>query len=117
MPRFRMNRWWTFILTLCFLTTLSVSMASVTFADVSRDDSRSTGDLSGGGSPVPGPIGVGDPDQPVNTALKKNQRESQLFGYGTSMERAAGDSQFVGNVWMWRLSVMGRVLRTYWVRY
>jgi hypothetical protein len=116
MPRFKTNRWWNFILTFCFLAALSVAFAPGTRADVSRDDSGGViGDGTGGGGGLPPPNGVGDPDDPVPSSLKRTQRGMDPRT-GSLSVRVAGDDWAVGNVWMMRLSVMGRVLRIYLVR-
>lgn len=112
MPRFNSNRWWIFILTIITLHVAVLSLASWSFADVIRESSWTPGaDATLGGGGAPPPTGVGDPDQPVNTSLKYYQRQSVRSG-GLSV-RAAGDRRIDGNVWMLRLSVMGRVLRIY----
>ena len=119
MPRFKMNRWWNFILTLCLLSAAGAIMASVSTADIIRADGRdgTIGDGSGGGG-APPPNGIGDPDQPVpSTSLKLLKRGTLSDRTGALSMRAAGDSPVVGNVWMWRLSVMERVLRVFWIRY
>lgn len=116
MPRFRMNRWWNFILTFCFLAALSVAVAPDTLADPSRDESGAggvIGDGTGGG--LPPPNGVGDPDDPVPSSLKRTQRGMNPRT-GSLAVRVAGDDRVVGNVWTMRLLVMGRVLRIYLVR-
>ena len=115
MPRFKSNRWWIFILTIITLHVAILSLASWSFADVIRESSWTPDGTIGGGGGAPPPTGVGDPDQPVNTSLKYYQRQSLPSG-GLSV-RAAGDRRIVGNVWMLRLSVMGRVLRIYGFHY
>ena len=117
MPRLQLNRWWTFILTATVLAVISTSLASRTRADVVRESGRdgTIGEIGGGGDPAP--AGVGDPDQPVPSTLKRSQRGSLRSGGTGLSRRSAGDSRIEGSVWMWRLSAMGRVLRAYWVRY
>ena len=117
MPRFKSNRWWNFILTFCFLVALSVATAPGARADVSRDEAGvggTIGDGSGSGG-MPPPNGVGDPDDPVPSSLKLSQRGMDPRTGSLSI-RVAGDDRVVGNVWMMRLLVMGRVLRIYLVR-
>jgi hypothetical protein len=114
-----MNRWWTSILTviaLCLATTQLTSLAS---ADMVREGGRDSEfeDIGGGGGGAPPPTGAGDPDQPQPTSLKYQQRGSVRAEGAYLTSRSAGDSRFMGSVWMWRLSVMGRVVRSYWVRY
>jgi hypothetical protein len=118
MPRFRTNRWWNFILTFCLFAAVSVAIAPGARADVSRDESGVggvIGDGTAGSGGMPPPNGVGDPDDPQPSSLKKTQR-GMTGRTGVLATRAAGDSWVVGNVWMMRLSVMGRVLRIYLVR-
>ena len=115
MPRFKANRWWTFILTTSALAVISTSFATPVHADLYRDTDRdgTIGDATGG---TPPPAGVGDPDQPVPSTLKRCQRGSLGSGEAALSKRSAGDSRIEGIVWMWRLSAMGRVLRAYWIR-
>ena len=121
MPRFKANRWWTFILTLSVLSTLAIWRPAGSIADVSRGDSRSPGfgDGTGGGGTPPTP-GVGDPDQPQGGTLKKGSGQFGGLQYSRNAlasSRSVGDSGEWSNVWMWRLTVMARVLRISWIRY
>ncbi len=117
MLRFIKNRRWTFILTLLALLVVSSPIVSSANSYISRE-STPIGDPGSGGSigglpPVPG---AGDPDQPVPTSLKYQQRGTVRSGGGALSIRAAGDGRIEGSVWMWRLSVMNRALRAYWIR-
>jgi hypothetical protein len=116
MPRFKANRWWTFILALCVLSALAISRPIGSFADPTRDGTLTPGgDTSGGGGP-PLP-GIGDPDSPVG-GMKKGQLGGISYSRNaTNSLRSVGDSRLPSNVWMWRLSVMARVLRISWIRY
>lgn len=122
MPRFKANRWWTFILALSVLSALAISRPGSTIADVSRGDSRSpgSGDGTSGGGGVPTP-GIGDPDQPQGGSIKKGSGQFGGLQYSRNASlsmRSVGDSrELVGNVWMWRLTVMARVLRISLIRY
>jgi hypothetical protein len=112
-----MNRWWTFVLTLCVLSAVCWLHASRSYADPSKYDGSFDGGPSYGGG-TPPPPGVGDPDAPVASALKKMQRGSNGSGNASLTQRSVGDSRYVGvsSVWMWRLSVAARALRVYWIR-
>ena len=112
MPRFSSNRWWTFILTIIALHVVSLSMAAKSGADTRRYGDWSTGNIDQTGGYVPPPNGVGDPDQPVNTRLKYMQRGSIGGGGSLQVSRTAGDRRFTSNVWMIRLLVMQRLLRS-----
>lgn len=116
MPRFRPNRWWTFILTIIAFAVVSSAFISQAGADVFRDrgGDGTVGDVYGGGAPPP--TGAGDPDQPVPSSLKRSQRGQVRTEGAILSSRSVGDSRFEGAVWMWRLSAMGRVLRAYWIR-
>ena len=110
MPRFSSNRWWTFILTIALLV-VGLSTAATSYADRFRyGDWTTAGDVTGPGNPPPG--GVGDPDQPVNTRVKYMQRGSIGGGGSLQVSRAAGDRRVASNVWMIRLLVMQRLLRS-----
>lgn len=118
MPRFIKNRRWTFI-----LTVIAFSLAVATFAvPVSADLSREynpvddVGNSGSGGVNIPQPYGAGDPDGPGATGLKYQQRGSVRTGDAYLSSRSAGDSRITRTVWMWRLSVLERVLRVYWIR-
>lgn len=119
MPRFTMNRWWTSILTVIALSIVTTSLATSASADLVRTGGRDSEfeDAGGSGGGAPPPTGAGDPDQPNPTSLKYQQRGSVRTEGAVLSSRSAGDSRIVGSVWMWRLSVMGRVLRSYWVRF
>ena len=119
MPRFKLNRWWISILTVIALFTITASFVSSASADLVRESGRGddTDWGAGGGGGAPPPQGAGDPDNPVPTSLKSQQRGSVRSEGAYLSSRSAGDSRIVGSVWMLRLSVMGRVLRGYWFRY
>ena len=114
MPRFSSNRWWTFILTIALLV-VGLSAAAKSNADPFRYGDWTAGDLTGPGNPSPN--GVGDPDQPVNTRVKYMQRGSIGGGGSLHVSRAAGDRRVAGNVWMIRLLVMQRLLRSMLYRF
>jgi len=119
MPRFTMNRRWTFILTVIALAIVTMTYVAAVSADVIREGSGTggAGDIGGGGTPISGGgVGGGDPDQPVPNSLKYQQHGQLRSGGDLSLRTVAGDNRFEGNVWMWRLSVMGRVLQAYWIR-
>jgi hypothetical protein len=118
MPRFSPNRWWTFILTTIALHVVSLSMAAKSGADPLRYGDWSIGNIDQTGPGyVPPPNGVGDPDQPVNTRVKYMQRGS-IGGGGTLRgTQSAGDRRVASNVWMIRLLVMQRMLRSMLYRF
>jgi len=119
MARFIMNRRWTFILTVFAFVLVLSTQASSASADPFREYNPieslpGVGVGGGGGGPLP--QGAGDPDNPTPSGLKYQQRGSVRTGDAHLSSRAAGDSRIAGTVWMWRLSVMERVLRAYWIR-
>jgi len=118
MPRFTSNRWLTFILTIIALHVVGLSLVAKSNAEVRRYSIWVPGadDGSGGGG-LPPPTGVGDPDQPVNTRLKYNARGSLGAGGAVTMNRTAGDRRVVDDVWMNRLLVIERLLRSYLYRF
>lgn len=112
MPRFSSSRWWTFILTIVALHVVGLATAATSHAVTFRmGDWSATGDQTGSGY-VPPPQGVGDPDQPVNTRVKYIQRGSIGGGGSLQVSRTAGDRRVTSNVWMIRLLVMQRLLRS-----
>ena len=115
MPRFEKNRWWIFILTFCAVSAAYLVHVSPSSSDVIRENGYTVGPSGGGGAPIPG---VGDPDVPVATSLKRSQRGGLGVGNAALASRPVGDSRYVGvrDVWMWRLSVVARAMRIYWVR-
>ena len=117
MPRFSSNRWWTFILTIIALHIVSLSTVAKSKADPIRYGVWTPGgfDETGGGAPPP--QGVGDPDEPVNTRLKYYQRGQLGAGGELHISRTAGDRRETGNVWMIRLLVMERLLRSMLYRF
>jgi hypothetical protein len=118
MPRFNKNRWWTFILTLAVLAAVSYARPGSSLADIVRGELQPGVGISDPGSGSPGPVGAGDPDQPVATSLKKWRGGPIGTGNGYLSMHAVGDSRYVGvsNVWMLRLSVLAQAMRVYWVR-
>lgn len=117
MPRFKANRWWTFILALCVLSALAISRPIGSVADPIRDASG-TADGGGGSGMPPTPSATGDPDGPVGSSFRKGQLGGLSYSRNaTNSVHAVGDSRLPSNVWMWRLSVMAKVLRISWIRY
>jgi hypothetical protein len=112
MSRSVIHRTWTLILTLGVLMAACLTHPSVSRADRFPEE---TPGIEGSGPPLPG---VGDPDVPVNTSLKKSGRGALGHQDAPLVQRPAGDSRYVGasNVWKWRLSVLARALRVYWLR-
>lgn len=119
MPRFKSNRWWTFILTLAVLVAACCWRPGNSFADIVRGELQPGTGITDPGSGAPPPVGVGDPDVPMGTsALRKWRGGPMGNGNGTLSMHAVGDSHYVGvsSVWMWRLSMLAQVMRVYWVR-
>ena len=113
MPRFIMNRRWTFILTVVAFASVIAQAPSFATQDNPGDGSyESVGDGTVGAPP---PQGAGDPDIPTPSTRLREQRRESLRSEGSHLSsRTAGDSRIERTVWMWRLSVMGRALRAYW---
>jgi hypothetical protein len=111
MPRFKSNRWWTLILTLCLGIALVASVSSRATADPSIADELG-GIYEGGGGSIPPPTGQGDPDTPFSKA-KRSQRLTNQPAAEISTGRAAGDGMPVDSDWMWRIRVALYSLR-YW---
>ena len=106
MPRFKSNRWWALILTLCLGFAFVATVSSRATADPSIADEL--GAISdGGGMPPPD----GDPDIPVSKAKRPQRLSSGTAAISTG--RAVGDDMSVDNVWMWRIRVALYSLR-YW---
>ena len=110
MPRFRSNRWWTLILTLCFGFAFVASVSSRATADPSIADELGGYSETGGGGLPPG-TGQGDPDLPVSKAKRPQRLSSSPATIST--QRVAGDDMRVDSVWMWRIRVALYSLR-YW---
>src|SRR5215831_11653435 len=119
MPRFKANRWWTFILALCVLSALAISHPIGSAADPSRGDTRLPGVSDGtGGGGAPPPPAAGDPDGPVGSSFKKGSLGGLSYSRNAANSlRSVGDSRLPSNVWMWRLSVMAQAVRISWIRY
>lgn len=102
MPRFKSNRWWTLILTLCLGFAFVAAVSSRATADPSIADELGGYSETGGGLP-PG-TGQGDPDTPMSKA-KRPQRLSNQPAATISTARVAGDGMPVDGVMMWRIRV------------
>jgi len=115
MPRFIMNRRWTFILTVIAFASIVASTPSFATLDALEGGwYESVGDDGFGAPP---PQSAGDPDTPTPSTRLREQRRGDLRTEGSHLSnRTAGDSRIERTVWMWRLSVMGRALRAYWIR-
>ncbi len=117
MPRFSSNRWLAFILTIIALHVVGLSLVAKSSAETRRYSVWVPGSDDGTLGGLPPPAGVGDPDQPVNTRLKYSARGSLGGGGAVAMNRTAGDRRVVVGVWMNRLLVMERLLRSYLYRF
>ena len=111
MPRFKSNRWWTLILTLCLGFAFVASVSSRATAEPSMADELGGYPEYGGGGQLP-PPGQGDPDTPMSKA-KRSLRLSNQPSASISTERVAGDGMRGDSAWMWRIRVALYSLR-YW---
>jgi len=110
MPRFKVNRWWTLILTLCLGCAAITVMSSRASAQARMFDELGQREWSGGGG---APAGEGDPDTPIPSSVKRAQ---PLAGAGRpaanmSTSRVAGDGARVDGVMMWHFRVVLQSLR------
>ena len=114
MPRFKVNRWWTLILTLCLAFAFVASMSAPATADSRVIDEIGT---VGGGTPIPPPPGSGDPDIPMSS--KRAPRDAAVRPAASlSTGRVAGDGMPVDGVMMWHFRVVLQSLRLWsWVRF
>jgi hypothetical protein len=109
MPRFRVNRWWTLILTLslgCAFIASSTTRAtaeSLLFDELGGTD-RGDGTLA---PPLPG---VGDPDSPMSGRSARREIAGRPTA-NVSTSRAAGDGTAVDSVMMWHLRAVLQSLR------
>ena len=108
MLRFKSNRWWTLILTLCLGFALVASMSTRATADPRMLDEMGR---SAGGSGVPPPPGVGDPDIPMSSCKRALRDAAVRPAASLSTERVAGDGMPVDGVMMWHFRVVLQSLR------
>jgi hypothetical protein len=110
MPRFKLNRWSTLILTLCLGCAFLATMATSASAQTRMFDELGSRNWSGNGNPPP-PPGDGDPDIPMSS-LKRAQ---PIAGSGRAAQnstvRVAGDGAHVDSVMMWRFQAVLQSLR------
>jgi hypothetical protein len=117
MPRFIMNRTWTFILALVLgLGSLVAIVAHPSYAGETLTGKVSEGGLAGhgGGTFVP-PPGYGDPDVPITAAKPTAMSPGTPVRSGTSGSQAVGDSRATSSALVWRLQVVARVLRGFYL--
>ena len=100
MPRFKSNRWWALILTLCLGIAFVATVSSRATAEPSMTDEL--GGISDGGGIQP-PPGAGDPDIPVSKAKRPQRLSNDAAAISTG--RVAGDGIPVDGGWMWRIRV------------
>jgi hypothetical protein len=110
MPRFKVNRWWTLILTLCLGCAAIAVLSSRASAQARMFDELGQKDWSGGnGGPPPG---EGDPDTPIPSSAKRAQPLAGMRpAANVSMSRVAGDGARVDGVMMWNFRVVLQGLR------
>lgn len=110
MARFVLSRRWSFILAL----GASLIWCSAAHRPVAAQ-------VPGGliGDPQdPGPGGIGDPDMPSGPGKSVGRGKSIRGGNSANLGvRAGGDGSTARSVWMWRLRVVLRGLRSYTVRF
>ena len=112
MPRFELNRRWTFILAL----GVSLLWCSAAFRTVAANDSEPGGNHDPGESGGGGQPGYGDPDVPTGPGktVKPVIVGRGHMGYGA---RAAGDGGTSGGVLMQRLRIVLQGLRSFYFRF
>lgn len=115
MPRFSLNRRWTFILTVIAFATVLAWPSSNAYATGARGDGVENPGDAGIGAPLPQGEG-GDPDHPTPTGLRAQRRETIRTGGELLSTRTSGEGRVERTVWMMRLEVMRQLLRAYWVR-
>ena len=100
MPRFKVNRWWTLILTL----VLGFALVSFTSTGATAGPRLIDGIGNGGGSAPP--PGDGDPDTPMSSMKRARSGAAGRPAAGISTRRAAGDGIRVDSDWMWHFRVV-----------
>jgi hypothetical protein len=106
MARFNKNRHMTLILALA--ACLAASSAFGASIEASRTD-------TGGDPAFPPPASSGDPDLPVGPS--KSARSQMPRGYAFSEIRSTGDERSLNDAWVWRLRVVLRSLKAYYIRF
>ena len=101
MPRFKVNRWWTLILTLVLGFALVAFMSTRATAGSRMIDEM--GRQSGGGAPPP--PGDGDPDTPMSSFKRARTGAALQPALGTT-RRVAGDDMPLDSVMMWHFRVV-----------
>ncbi len=102
MPRFKVNRWWTLILTLVLGFALVACMSTRATAGSRMTDEM--GQRYGGGTPPP--PGDGDPDTPMSSFKQARSGAAWQPVAATSTRRVAGDVMPVDSVMMWHFRVV-----------
>lgn len=116
MPRFSMNRWWTFVLALILSVASVVSIAPTVRA---ADGTNLYGDGNDPhtGNPAPDPQGTGDPDFPSTPGKSGKPGALRLGSPSAYNVSASGEGVNAGtSVWMIRFRVAMRMLRAYYLR-
>jgi len=104
--RFEKNRWWTFVLALALCLACTASQSGP--ARAGGPGEIIEGDPTTGG---------GQPDQPIGPGKQSpGWGAAQWDGRGVQM-RSVGDGRISTGVWMWRLQVIVRSLRSVYFRF
>ncbi len=111
MPRFKANRWWTLILTLCLGCVFVSSLSTQAIAESRINDDSSQGDWGGGSGGVPPPPGAGDPDIPMSSVKRALRDAAVRPAASITTARVAGDGTAVDSVMMWHFRVALQSLR------
>jgi len=106
MLRFEKNRWWTLVLALALCLACTASQPGSARAG------------SGEIIEVDPTSGSGQPDQPTGpTKQKPGLGAAQWDGGAVHQVRSVGDGRITTGVWMWRLQVIVRSLRSVYFRF